>query len=93
MSIVPFTNSNLNANIQTIHQNDQVYFKGKDVAQALGYVNTTQAIIQNVENDDKVQLFELLERPVWKTTPNHNDKKAIWILLEEISAARKINKL
>jgi len=79
MSIIPFTNSDLNAKIQTIHQNDQVYFKAKDVAITLGYIDTKQAVRNNIDADDKLTLHELLELVVMKTPLSFHDKKAIWI--------------
>jgi len=47
----------LNCDVMTVKNNDgEIYFKGKDIAKILGYKNTKQAIIANVDNDDKCKL-------------------------------------
>ena len=40
-------------NIRTCQVNNQIMFVGKDVAQALGYSNTSKAIQQHVDHEDK----------------------------------------
>ena len=39
--------------IRTVQLNNEIYFLGKDVAQALGYSNTRDAIAKHVETEDK----------------------------------------
>ena len=39
---------------------NEPWFKGKDAANVLGYVNTKQAILVNVADEDKKQLEELM---------------------------------
>lgn len=39
--------------IRTVVENDQVWFVGKDVAEALGYTNTRKALKDHVDEDDK----------------------------------------
>ena len=39
--------------IRTVQLNSETYFVGKDVAEALGYANTKDAIAAHVEEDDK----------------------------------------
>jgi prophage antirepressor-like protein len=80
-SIVKFENANLNCEINTITVNGAIYFKAKDVATALDYANTKQAIIKNVDEEDKAILEDLLvssrglsERPL-----DHNEKQSIYI--------------
>ena len=80
-SIVKFENANLNCEINTITVNGTIYFKAKDVATALDYANTKQAIIKNVDEEDKAILEDLLvssrglsERPL-----DHNEKQSIYI--------------
>ena len=76
-----FENANLNCEINTITVNGAIYFKAKDVATALDYANTKQAIIKNVDEEDKAILEDLLvssrglsERPL-----DHNEKQSIYI--------------
>ena len=40
-------------NIRTCQVNNQIMFVGKDVATALGYSNTSKAILQHVDHEDK----------------------------------------
>ena len=40
--------------VRTVTINNQIFFVGKDVANILGYVNTKQAIIQHVDEEDKL---------------------------------------
>ena len=46
--------------VQCICINGDPWFRGKDVAWVLGYVNTMQALIKHVDEDDKLMLSELL---------------------------------
>ena len=39
--------------------NVYIWFRGKDVACVLGYTNTIQALIKNVDEDDKTEMEEL----------------------------------
>ena len=55
--------------IKYFYYNDQVYFKGKDIASMLDYNDTTQAIRKNVDNDDIIIIGELFEGGVWQTPP------------------------
>ena len=47
--------------IKYFFYNDQVYFKGKDVASMLEYNDTDHAIRKNVDNEDTIIIGELLE--------------------------------
>ena len=58
MEIQKYTNTILNCNIKCV-LSGSVWFRGKDIAKALGYENTTQSILNNVENEDKRKLVEL----------------------------------
>ena len=40
--------------------NGNPWFRGKDIATTLGYANTKQAIIRNVDDDDKQTYEQLL---------------------------------
>ena len=53
MEIKNAYNNVLNYSIGCVVNNYVVWFRGKDVARALGYENTTQAIQINVDDDDK----------------------------------------
>ena len=45
--------SEIFGNIRTCQVNNQIMFVGKDVATALGYINTSKAIQQHVDHEDK----------------------------------------
>lgn len=45
--------SEIFGNIRTCQVNNQIMFVGKDVATALGYSNTSKAILQHVDHEDK----------------------------------------
>jgi len=69
--------SNAAFSIACLIVDDTPWFKGKEVATILGYTNTKQAILKNVDEDDKLKLDELgglFDRPL-----DHNAKNAIYI--------------
>lgn len=47
--------------ITTIKVKEEIYFKGKEIAEILGYKNTKQAIIINVDDDDKNKLEKIIK--------------------------------
>lgn len=51
--IVVFNNKDF-GEIRTLYVNDEVWFVGKDVALALGYKDTDQALRQHVDEEDKL---------------------------------------
>ena len=57
--IALFENDISSFNIPYIIVDNFPYFKGKDIASILGYSDTKQAIIINVDEDDKQKLEEL----------------------------------
>ena len=58
--IVKFTREQLDdTEIECIAVKDEIRFKGKTIASALGYSNTRDAIITHVEDEDK-QTFQAL---------------------------------
>ena len=46
--------------INVIKCNDDIWFKGKDIANALGYENPGKAIRIHVDSDDKMPIYVLL---------------------------------
>ena len=77
MEIQKYTNTILNCNIKCVLSGSDVWFRGKDIAKALGYENTTQSILNNVENEDKRKLEELDNLQDRLTT--YHDKITIYI--------------
>jgi|SRR6056300_1645627 len=63
-----------------INKDKNIYFKGKDVAAALGYQDAKQAVRKHVDVEDKITQEELLQGGVETTPPlNENDKKTTFI--------------
>ena len=51
-----FTNNELAIELTSyIYNKQNIWFKGKDIAQILGYVNTDKAIRKHVDAEDKKQ--------------------------------------
>ena len=46
--------------INVVKCNDDIWFKGKDIANALGYENPGKTIRIHVDSDDKMPIDELL---------------------------------
>ena len=46
--------------INVVKFNDDIWFKGRDIANALGYENPGKAITIHVDSDDKMPIDELL---------------------------------
>lgn len=53
--------------VRTVLANDEPYFVGKDVATALGFKDSNNALKQHVENEDKIIGCQ-------NTTPSFKDK-------------------
>lgn len=56
--------------VRTVELNGQPYFSGKDVAEALGYKNTKDAVANHVDDQDK----RILQRSEITTLENHIPK-------------------
>ena len=46
--------------INVVKCNDDIWFKGRDIENALGYENPGKAIMVHVDSDDKMPIDELL---------------------------------
>jgi len=78
MKLQRFENEILNIKVGCfINNKNEIYFRGKDVATALGYENTTQAIIINVDDDDKRKLEEIWGLQI--DSLSFNEKNTIYI--------------
>ena len=78
MEIQKFENNILKCSIDCVIVDNNVWFRGKDVAKALGYTETTHAIKNNVEEEDKQKLEELYGG--CEITPlTFNEKNTIYI--------------
>ena len=80
--IQAFENTELGFNIQSIHINDDMYFKGKDVASTLGYVDTASAIKDHVRQRHKSKLEQIIRASgAVECLPQltYNEKQTIYI--------------
>ena len=49
--------------ISVIKCRDEIWFRGKDIAKALGYEKTRNAVLKHVDDDDKSILEDLKRGP------------------------------
>ena len=59
MELQTFNNTVLNCKVDCQKAGEAIWFKAKDIATWLGYTNTRQAVLVNVDADDKYKLDEL----------------------------------
>ncbi|HFJ9453595.1 TPA: phage antirepressor [Bacillus tropicus] len=78
--------------IRTVVQGEDVWFVAKDVAEVLGYNNTSKAIQMHVDEDEKADL------PIWDGRQNRNQKvineSGLYslILSSKLPSSKKIKK-
>ena len=75
--IMKFQNDEIMADIETIKVGEEIWFKGKDVAKALDYNNTRQAIIAHVDDEDKTMLKNLESRGLQNSPPKGSLKNRL----------------
>jgi prophage antirepressor-like protein len=88
-----------NKNFSFIKTDDEIYFKGKDIAEFLEYNDTKQAIHKNISEDEKITLEKIIEenysnfKGVCQTPLKGNEKNTIYIteagLYELILSSKK----
>lgn len=61
MNEIQIFNSNIFERVRTIVIDGEIHFVGKDVAEALGYVNASKAVITHVDEEDKQKLMLLAD--------------------------------
>jgi prophage antirepressor-like protein len=77
MEIQNFVNEEMGCNISCIKQENDIWFRGKDIATILGYTNTKKAIIDHVDIEDKMKLNDLIHSETLCLT--FNEKQTIYI--------------
>ena len=66
--------------VRTIDREGDVWFVGKDVAAALGYSNTNDALSRHVDPEDKYQgEGGRVSRPPWNTSISNNYQR-VWLI-------------
>ena len=58
--------------VKYVYVKQQIYFKAKEIAKLLDYINTKQAIIHNIDDNDKITVNQIIggglyNRPPYKT--------------------------
>ena len=48
--------------ISVIKCSDEIWFRGKDIAKALGYKKTHNAVLKHVDDDDKINHYFSLSK-------------------------------
>ena len=61
------TDATIKEKIEVYGTSDEPWFKGIHIAKFLGYKNTTDAIIRHVNEDDKLTVKQLREKPTIKS--------------------------
>ena len=79
-SLTTIVKDNSNFKVQYILVNDEIWFKGKEIAMILGYANTAKAIQQHVDDDDKRKLNQL-QHPILGSSDQDdlNNQKSYFI--------------
>ena len=65
--------------ITVIKRRDEIWFRGKDIAKALGYEKTHNAILKHVDDDDKSILEDLRRGPQIKAPFKNEQEGSIFI--------------
>ena len=65
--------------IRVLTVDGEPWFKGCDVAACLGYANLHQALIKNVECDDKKQFADLQQGSLPDITPSNQQPHEVFI--------------
>jgi prophage antirepressor-like protein len=85
MAVAMFKNETINAEIKTIKFGETIYFRAKDVAQALDYSNTAKAVQVHIFEEYKKTLAEIqtsqngMVETSQNGTPARNEKQTIYI--------------
>ena len=67
--------------ISVIKSKDEIWFRGKDIAKALGYSIPRKAIREHVDPEDRLSL-ERLSKGALKQTPLKNEQKSATFINE-----------
>ena len=75
--IVTLAKTGSDFQMQYVVVDGEPWFKGKTVANVLGYIDTKQAISHNVDSDDRKKLNELMG--VWATPMDYHTAHSVFI--------------
>lgn len=75
--------------VRTIERNSEVWFVGKDVAAALGYTDTAQAIRKHVDGEDKGVVYSTTPGGIQKITIINESGLYSLVLSSKLTTARE----
>ena len=55
--------------VKYVYVKQQVYFKAKEIAKLLDYINTKQAIIHNIDDNDKITVNQIIGGGLYNRLP------------------------
>lgn len=67
--------------IRTVQLNNETYFVGKDVAEALGYVDPSSAVSKNVDTEDKTTLLLEQDGSNYKSKTTVISESGLYVLI------------
>lgn len=91
--ITIFTNKEF-GEIRTIILNNEPYFVGKDVANALGYVDSSSAVSKNIEKEDKTTLLLQQDGSNYKSKTTLINESGLYSLIlgSKLDSAKKFKR-
>ena len=78
MAIEIFSNTSCDWSVKALVQNNEQWFCGKDVAKALGYSNTNQALRDHVFEEDRLTLEDLMGHEIGPMI-KYQEKASVYI--------------
>ena len=72
-------NETLNCSINVIVVDGAYWFRGKDVAKSLGYINTAKAVLTHVEDDDRAKMNELGHTVTGPLALSNNEQNSMYV--------------
>ena len=79
IDIKRFENETLNCSINVIVVDGAYWFRGKDVAKSLGYINTAKAVLTHVEDDDRAKMNELGHTVTGPLALSNNEQNSMYV--------------
>ena len=81
MNELQIFNSEEFGEIRTVNINDETWFIGKDVAEALGYSNTRKALADHVDDEDKLDGVTIRDSIGREQTPVFINESGLYALI------------
>ena len=72
-------NETLNCSKNIIVVDGACWFRGKDVAKSLGYIDTAKVVLTHVEDDDRAKMSELGHTATGTLTLSNNEQNSMYV--------------